>query len=135
MLSRRALAIEDWSGFLGQWDRRVFEGDIPELTYSVDNPLLRIDAGFIKRSPLAWFCSHRHKPDRDEEYTYSYMFQCGIKLPAGAKKLTLPNNPRIRVLAVSVAKDEAAATIPVQPLYDDFSGRTAITLNAEAAAP
>ena len=32
-----------------------------------------------------------------------------------------PDNPRIRVLAISLAAEEGESVIPVQPLYDDFS--------------
>ncbi len=128
---KTTLTIQDWSGYVGQWDNRVFDGPVEELTYSVNNKLLRIDAGFIKRAPIAWFCSHRHNPEgHDEEYAYSYLFKYGINIPAGAKTLTLPNNPRIRVLAVSAAQNENDFTVPTQPLYDDFSGRAAILLNA-----
>ena len=40
-----------------------------------------------------------------------------IDLPAGTKTITLPDNDKIRVLAISVA-DENAAVKPAQPLYD-----------------
>ena len=120
-----ALSIPDWSGFLGRWDNRVFEGHVSELTYSVNNKLTRIEPAYIKRAPLAWFCSHRHNPfgdsGSDEEYTYSYLFKFGVEIPSGAKTLKLPDNPRIRVLAISLAAEEGESAIPVQPLYDDFS--------------
>jgi alpha-mannosidase len=123
------LRITDWSGVLGSWDNRVFEGGVPILTYSVNNPLADLKPGFIKRDPLAWFCSHRHFPDRDEEYRYSYLFKYRLDVPAGARTLTLPKNPRIRVLAVSVAQNDNDATLPAQPLFDDFDGRPAMRLN------
>jgi alpha-mannosidase len=123
------LPIQDWSGYIGQWDNRIFRGDIPELTYSVNNPLDRLDAGFIKRAPLAWFCSHRHQQDgSDQVYTYCYLFKYHLDVPAGAKTLTLPDNGRIRVVAVSVARDGNDATVATLPLYDDFTGRTALDL-------
>ncbi len=37
--------------------------------------------------------------------------------PAGAKTLVLPDNDKIRVLAVSVARDSEPVE-PAQPLYD-----------------
>ena len=122
--------IEDWSGHIGQWDNRVFEGSVPDLTYSVTNPLDRLDPGFIKRDPLAWFCSHRHQQDgSDEIYTYSYLFKYRLAAASGAKTLTLPQNSRIRVVAVSLVQDENDATIATLPLYDDFTGRQAIQLS------
>jgi alpha-mannosidase len=38
-------------------------------------------------------------------------------MPPGARTLTLPNNDRIRILAVTIA-DEPWVVTPVQPLYD-----------------
>ena len=123
----KPLRIEDWSGYIGQWDNRVFQGDVPALTYSVTNPLDHINAPFIKRDPLAWFCSHRHQQDgNDQIYTYSYLFKYHFDIPNSAKTLTLPNNPHIRVVAVSMAHDENDATVATLPLYDDFTGRTAL---------
>jgi alpha-mannosidase len=123
------LRIEDWSGYLGQWDNRVFQGEVPALTYSVNNPLDHLAAGFIKRDPLAWFCSHRHRQDgSDQVYTYSYLFKYRLDVPAGAKTLTLPDNSRIRVVAVSLARDGNDATVAAMPLYDDFTGRIALEI-------
>jgi len=123
------LRVEDWSGYLGSWDNRVFVGSVPELTYSVDNQLERIDAGFIKRDSLGWFCSHRHLADgSDDIYRYSYLFKYGLDIPAGARTLTLPNNPNLRVVAVTAALDDHDATQPAHPLYDDFSDRKPIQL-------
>ncbi len=123
------LQIQDWSGYVGSWDNRIFQGGIPEITYSIKNPLDQIATGFIYRDPIAWFASHRHRRDgTDEIYKYSYLFKYGLDLPATAKTLTLPNNPRIRLIAVSVAQNENDATQPVQPLYDDFTDRAPIVL-------
>src|SRR5207249_10611291 len=86
------LHIQDWSGYLGSWDNRVFQGAVPEVTFSIKNPLERINPGFIRRDPLAWFCSHRHTRDgSDQVYTYCYFFKYRLDLPAGAKAMTLPN--------------------------------------------
>ena len=38
-------------------------------------------------------------------------------VPAGAKTLTLPHNPNIRILAATVSNQSAQAW-PAQPLYD-----------------
>ena len=67
---------------------------------------------------MAWFASHRHsEAAANEPYSYSYLFAYTIDLPEGATSLSLPNNPRIRILAASVS-DERSAAAPVQPLYD-----------------
>jgi alpha-mannosidase len=67
---------------------------------------------------LAWYASHHHTADgANEPYAYSYLFAYSIALPANARALTLPDNDKIRVLAITVA-DESAEVIPAQPLYD-----------------
>ncbi len=74
--------------------------------------------GFIKRAPVAWFASHKHTPDgKNEAYAYSYLFAYGLDVPAGATTLTLPNDPHVRILAVTVA-NQAPALVPAHPLYD-----------------
>lgn len=123
------LHIQDWSGFIGQWDNRVFAGYVDPLATSFKNSLDHLDAGFIKRDPLAWFCSHRHGQDgKDQVYTYSYLFKYRLDAQSGAKTLTLPDNPRIRVVAVSLVENENDCTVATLPLYDDFTGRKAIQL-------
>jgi alpha-mannosidase len=125
------LRVQDWSGYIGSWDNRIFQGAIPEITYSIKNPVERIAAGFIYRDSLAWFASHRHLRDgTDEVYKYSYLFKYALNLPPGATTVTLPNNPRIRIIAMTAAQNDNDATAPVQPLYDDFTGRQAVILRA-----
>ncbi|HEX8813167.1 MAG TPA: hypothetical protein VF742_14355, partial [Terracidiphilus sp.] len=53
----------------------------------------------------------------NEPYQYSYLFASSIALPAGARTLTLPNNDKIRILAISVV-NEGPALNPAAPLYD-----------------
>jgi alpha-mannosidase len=84
----------------------------------------KITPGFIKRADVAWFASHIHNADGNfEPYTYSYLFAYPIDLPPNAKTLTLPDNPRIRILAITVS-DEPNTIKPAQPLYDTLE-RTA----------
>jgi alpha-mannosidase len=52
-----------------------------------------------------------------EPYAYSYLFAYPIDLPPGARTLTLPDNDKIRIMAVTVS-DEGAQVRPAQPLYD-----------------
>ena len=74
--------------------------------------------GFIKRADVAWYTSHRHGPDgANEPYAYAYLFSYPIDVPEGATTLTLPDNERIRILAISVA-DESGKVVPAAPLYD-----------------
>jgi alpha-mannosidase len=110
------LNVEDWGGFIGQWDDRQWSSkDTSRDDYG---EMTGIKPGYIKRAALAWYCSHHHNAAGENvPYRYSYLFAYPIDLPAGAKAITLPDNDKIRVLAISVA-DENAAVRPAQPLYD-----------------
>jgi alpha-mannosidase len=128
------LTIQDWTGFVGQWDDRIWKtaeepvqqraggsGPAGAPVRTRTNPyaeMVGLRPGFIKRSDIAWFTSQRRAPDGSAEaYAYSYLFAYVIDLPAGARTLVLPDNERIRILAVTVA-DEPWAVTPAQPLYD-----------------
>jgi alpha-mannosidase len=102
-----SLNVQDWGGFIGQWDNRVWEQK--ECTGLIP--------GYIKRAPVAWYASHRHASDgRNEAYAYSYLFSYVIDLPADAKTVILPNNGKIRIFAATVSDEEAEAR-PALPLY------------------
>jgi alpha-mannosidase len=134
------VTIQDWSGFIGQWDNRQWSPkevlqrprtpppDIPpdiaallQRSRTRSDPygeMTGITPGFIKRAPLAWFASHRHTPDgKNEAYAYSYLFAYTIDVPAGAKTLTLPNNDNVRIMAIT-GSNERSSVKPAQPLYD-----------------
>jgi alpha-mannosidase len=110
------LNIQHWGGFIGQWDDRQWTSkDTSQDDYG---QMTGIKPGYIKRADLAWYCSHHHNAAGENvSYRYSYLFAYPIDLPAGAKTITLPDNDKIRVLAISVA-DENATVKPSQPLYD-----------------
>ena len=159
------VTVEDWGGFVGQWDTRVWKPEPEHVTVgggrgnfgggtprevplrhdwavsanhatwdlndrgsqnwspSYPDDYLGLRAGFIKPADLAWYCSHHHTADGlNEPYQYSYLFVYPIDLPAGAHTLKLPDNDKIRILAVSVAEENPEVT-PAQPLYDTL-GRT-----------
>jgi alpha-mannosidase len=125
------LNIQDWGGYIGQWDNRTWKSktsEQPAFPGAADQrPRTRVEPfgeltgitpGFIKRADVAWFASHHHNADGSNAlYSYSYLFAYAIDAPAGAKTLQLPNNDKIRILAVTVAEESAGAR-PAQPLYD-----------------
>jgi alpha-mannosidase len=125
------LMIQDWGGFIGQWDdRQWIQREIPVPPENPPDPLAPrtvidpyaemtgIKPGFIKRAALAWFASHHHTLNgASEPYSYSYLFAYVIDIPAGATRLTLPDNDRIRIMAIT-ASNEGEQVRPVQPLYD-----------------
>lgn len=134
------LNVQNWSGFIGQWDDRQWKQtevmvqprtpppDIPpDIAALLKRPRTRRDAygqmagitpGFIKRAPLAWFASHRHTAaGTNEAYAYSYLFAYAIDVPANAKMLTIPENENVRILAIT-GSNEREWVKPAHPLYD-----------------
>lgn len=62
--------------------------------------------GFIKTAQVAWYASHHHTAEgANKPYEYSYLYAYPIALPAGATTLTLPDNDKVRVLAVTVSSE------------------------------
>ncbi len=110
------LNIQDWGGFIGQWDNRQWSsGDTAGDNYG---NMTGLTPGYIKRADLAWYCSHHHNAAGENiSYGYSYLFAYPIDLPAGTRSITLPDNDKIRVLAISVAAENPEVK-PAQPLYD-----------------
>ncbi len=123
--------VQDWGGFIGQWDDRQWtakdvavpaRGRRPARTeHDYYAEMTGIKPGYIKRADLAWYCSHHHDAKgANVAYAYSYLFAYPIDLPAGAKTITLPKNEKIRILAMSVAGEDSQVK-PAQPLYDTLA--------------
>lgn len=113
------LKIQDWGGYIGQWDNRIWEGGITEVAYNWPWAYVGLEPAYIRRDPIAWFSSHRHTPSGSNDvYAYCYLFAYMIDLPPGATTLTLPSNDHVLILAATVANDPGAETTPAHPLYD-----------------
>lgn len=139
--------VQRWTGYVGSWDNRqwktlsteipartlppeidagspeaaAFERDHKGKARTWDQPfgqMVGITPGFIKRADIAWYASHHHAADGSNQiYSYSYLFAYPIDVPAGARTLTLPNDPAVRIMAIT-AVDASASVRPVQALYD-----------------
>jgi len=110
------LNIENWGGFIGQWDDRQWTST--DTSHDDYGQMTGIKPGYIKRADLAWYCSHHHNAAGENvSYRYSYLFAYPIDLPAGTKAITLPDNDKIRIMAISVAEENAGVKA-AQPLYD-----------------
>jgi alpha-mannosidase len=149
------LNIEAWDGSIGQWDTRVWKGQTDrdwatsahntiwpaaDMTQREGHPpsprypedYVGLQPGYIKPASLVWFASHHHTRDGlNEPYQYSYLFAYSIDLPKGARMLTLPNNDKVRILAVSVA-DDGPELRRTTASYDTL-GRTEPTQEMEQA--
>jgi alpha-mannosidase len=57
-----------------------------------------------------------HSPEGNEAYDFGYMFLYAVPIPAGARRLRLPDDPGIRVFAATVAQG-AYRVEPAAALY------------------
>jgi len=110
------LAVQSWSGYIGQFYNRRFAEDKVTVT--------RIDKPFLKDANIAWFASHAHYayPSRNDAYRYTYIYAYEMVLPKGVQTLELPVNSAVKVFAITLSTNASAE--PLQSLTDDFSNAT-----------
>ena len=116
------LSIQGWNGYVGQFYNREFAQNGVTVT--------GIESPFVKKDNIAWFASHTHRayPSKNLAYEYCYLYKYEIDIPKGAKKIILPDNRRIDVLAITVAKGNEKKINTLQPLYDDFHNAPAVSV-------
>jgi alpha-mannosidase len=128
----QSLTIREWQGPIGQWDSRLKEPrQLREVsvapmtsgqTWTADaisqDLVVQYDAasgvvkgidqirrGFVKREEIAWVGTHRHDKSGNQPYIGSYLFVYPIDLPAGTRELRLPSDQRIRIVAITIARE------------------------------
>jgi alpha-mannosidase len=153
---RIMLNIQDWTGFIGQWDTRLWKqkpehdwaisanhavwppADVQQREQRPVSPrypedYVGLKPGFVKTADLAWYASHHHTAEGlNEPYQYSYLFAYPIELSVGERTLTLPDNDKIRILAIT-AVEETPELKPAQPLYDTLNRAEPVATSARAA--
>lgn len=123
------LSIQGWNDPVGEYDNRIWDRPFNKIDYRCNANLVGIEKGFTKRDTVAWFCTHKHNQDgSNEAYSFSYLFKYALNFPAGTRTLVLPNNPAVKIFAITAADNETDNIKPVQPLYDDFTNRDPIKL-------
>jgi alpha-mannosidase len=124
-----ARMIQNWTGYIGQWDNRLWGGTVPPIAYDWHNPFIGLVPGFINRDTVAWYCDYRHDPQQGNQYyRFVYLFKYGFDLPPGTSALTLPDKPRARIFAVSVGRNTHDETVAAAPLYDTLADRAETTI-------
>ncbi|MEM9493552.1 MAG: chitobiase/beta-hexosaminidase C-terminal domain-containing protein, partial [Myxococcota bacterium] len=111
-----------WDGYVGQWDRREWPGDITDPRYPWGrSDMIGLTPGYVKPDEIAWYASHHHDSSeggtQDEIYRYCYMFIQAIDLPQGAQSVALPDDPRIKIFAATAARRGHAA-VAARELFD-----------------
>jgi alpha-mannosidase len=142
-IAGQPLVIREWQGPVGQWDsrlkqpRQLREVSVAPMTRgqswtaaAIDQDLVvqydaasglvkgidQIRRGFVNREEIAWTGSHRHDRKGNQPYIASYLFLYPINLPPGVRELRLPNDNRLRIMAITVAR-EPFHLWPASPLY------------------
>ena len=122
------VTVQFWGGFIGQWDNRIWEavdrtmpgrGGAPGRTqHDPYGKMVGLKPAFAKPAAVAWFASHHHTAEgKNVPYAFSYLFAYPIDVAAGARSITLPDNDKIRVLAISTA-EEPNPVAAAAPLFD-----------------
>jgi alpha-mannosidase len=130
---------------VGQWDTRLWKNQTerdwatsanhavwppPDLEEREKRPAsprypedyVGLRPGYVKPANLAWYASHQHTADGlNQPYRYSYLFAYALDASGNVRTLKLPNNDKIRILAVSVA-DEDPSLKATQSLYATLNG-------------
>ena len=87
----------------------------PTPSYPID--YIGLKAGYVKPAALAWYASHHHTADGlNQPYQYSYLFAYSMNVGPDERTLKLPNNDKIRILAISVAQENPVLK-PAEPLF------------------
>jgi alpha-mannosidase len=115
--------FQNWTEYVGQHYNRVLTSNNLEVV-SITN-------AFTKRDNIAWYSSHRHTPETNDAYQYCYLFKYEIALPKGTRSITLPQNNKIKIFAITVANNKNEDIIPLQPLYDDFKNDKPVQLRVQ----
>lgn len=132
----QAITVPAWTGYVGQWDCRQWPGDIFDPQYPWDSRQpIGLTPGYIKDGEIAWYVSHHHttKPDKhdakggdkngaDALYRYCYVFRIPVDMPAGATSITLPDDARVKVFAMTAVKMPSVDTVAAGPLFDTLKG-------------
>ena len=98
------LKIQDWSGFIGQWDTRIWnipaerdwaisanhavwppadekEREQRPIAPRYPEDYVGLKAGYVKTASLAWYASHHHTAaGLNQPYEYSYLFAYPIEV-------------------------------------------------------
>lgn len=120
--AKKVQKIQGYCGYIGQYDKRTWDhlGRIKSL-----------EPGFIKRDEVVWYASHMHKDSADQPFHYGYLFKYEFGITPFTRYIQLPENPTIKIFAITLSDQPADHAVPVQPLYDDFSGRKTFSLKIE----
>jgi alpha-mannosidase len=118
------VSVGNWTGFVGQWDNRIWDGFVwKESDYTWDNILYEgLTPGYVKNGSVAWHTTHGHLSNGENDpYAYGYLYKVTLNVPRGAKKVVFPNAPGIMVFAATMAMNDNDASVPAVALHDTLN--------------
>ncbi|MFH1144797.1 MAG: glycoside hydrolase family 38 C-terminal domain-containing protein [Candidatus Eisenbacteria bacterium] len=109
---RQALWMQDWAAPVGQWNNRVVMGEVrgdPD----------RIAPAYVKPATVGWVGAHRHdRAGAREPYAQAYLFRYAIDLAHETRSIVLPNDPGLRIVAMTAASNSNDGVVATTPLSD-----------------
>ncbi len=118
--TEQGVTVPDFTGLIGNWVGRVW------LNRHLDDPssFLIPDAAkfippFYKQQRVAWYTTHRHLPDADDPYEFTYMYRFELQVPEGATQVILPNNDQCVIFALSLSNTANSLTLPASRTFDE----------------
>lgn len=115
------MTIHRWRGFIGLWDNRIWDNTPEEEAFQWTREMVGLDPGFVRGVSPAWFCTHHHTTAHDDHYQFSHMFAYRAWLPKGATTVNLPDDPRVRVMGMTVVSGGYTTVVPCSLLMDTLS--------------
>ncbi len=97
--SEQSCYVPYYTGFVGQWGH---DGQTK---------------GYLKDAKIGYLGTHRHSPEGDGYYEYTYMFRLRLDIPKGATSIVLPNDPHVVIFAATLSNDDAS-TQPAAKLFE-----------------
>jgi alpha-mannosidase len=142
------LRIQDWGGYIGQWDNRIWnirQEPVPPPTpeqlaqqqargggagrggagaqnqpprMRTVEEMVALKPGYIRPAPVAWFASHRHASDGTNE-PYAYSYLYAYTVDLPAGATTLTLPTNERIRILAITVSDGGAPVrPVQVLTD-----------------
>jgi alpha-mannosidase len=97
--SKKEMDIPYYTGFIGQWEH------------------IGQTKGFLKDAEIAYVGTHRHSPQKDEAYEFTYMFKFGMDIPKGATSITLPKEDKVVIFAMTAVNESQPTIAPACEMF------------------
>lgn len=123
--TQHPIRVQAWDGYVGQWDRREWPGDVTDPRYPWGRTdIIGLTPGFVKQGEIAWYASHHHvateSGGEDAIYRYCYLYRKDLPLPEGVRTITLPDDPRVKLFAAVVVPGTPRVE-PARALFDTLA--------------